>query len=122
KLRIEGGRRTGLGFDPKVYFDIDGSPKLTVQCFPCDGDDVSQLQPGKEYNVMGKIDKFIPGRPIPLRESFFVDQGAGAPSGAASNKISMISGPPRRATGVGFAANFVETSSGIHTRCTDPEN
>src|SRR5262249_4917233 len=120
KIRIEGYRRAARGSDVKVYFDIDGQNKLTVQCFAHDPEDLGLLQSGKEYKVLGKIDKFIPGRPIPLRDSFFVDQGVS--NSSANQKVSMIFGGQRQSTTRDSPPELGRASLEIHTGCTIPEN
>lgn len=68
KLRIEKPKRRA--FHPsevKVFFDVPGERKVTVQCELHDEDDISKLKPDTTYRITGTVDKYIAGRPVVLK-------------------------------------------------------
>ena len=88
KIKIEAPPRGVRGQETTIFFETEGQSKLLVRCYPHDLDDLASLKSGKEYRVLGKIDKYIPGRPIPLKDAFFTEDSSKTASGTGNKQAA----------------------------------
>jgi tetratricopeptide (TPR) repeat protein len=85
---------------PRVFFDVPGGKEdLRIECLFDDIDVVSGLKLDTEYWVVGKVQKYRPGKGITLKEATFLPTGsgkvaAGVPRDANLSSITLCQFTP----------------------------
>ena len=74
---------------PRVFFDIPHQKDdLKIECQFEDPELADNIKPDTEYAIVGKIDRFKPGKGIVIRKANFLPSGAGGHKASAANSLA----------------------------------
>jgi tetratricopeptide (TPR) repeat protein len=85
KLTVVADKKTTIrSIAPRVYFDIPNQKEdLKIECQFEDPEIAENIKPDVEYAIVGKVDRFKPGKGIVVRKANFLPGGAGGHKASA---------------------------------------